>query len=257
MKKDNYGSWEGSHEWYSNIVGKEGHHYHKHVIFPRLLPLLKLQSTSSLLDLGCGTGVLAHHLPKKVSYVGIDISPSLIRKAKEVKMQHARFLQGDVTRPLLIPKKDFTHAAFVLSFQNIADPVKALHNARLHLKEGGMLALVLNHPCFRIPRQSSWGVDLERKIQYRRIDRYLTPMEIPLLTHPGREMQNAKTISFHFPLSSYSRFLEEAGFRIVSMEEWCSDKVSTGKCAAMENRSRTEFPLFLTILCCKVGTELL
>jgi len=32
------------------------------------------------------------------------------------------------------------------------------------------------------------------------------------------------------------------------MEEWISDKKSTGAKARMENRSREEFPLFLALL---------
>jgi hypothetical protein len=37
------------------------------------------------------------------------------------------------------------------------------------------MVLLLTHPCFRVPRQSGWGWDEQRKLQYRRVDRYLTP----------------------------------------------------------------------------------
>src|SRR5262249_49920639 len=111
---------------------------------------------------------------------------------------------------------------------------------------------VLNHPCFRIPRQSSWQVDSEKKIQYRRLDRYLSPMQIPINAHPSKGERSATTLSFHHPLSAYSQWLRDAGFVISCMEEWCSDKVSTGSAAKMENRSRAEFPLFLTLLSQKI-----
>ena len=126
--------------------------------------------------------------------------------------------------------------------QNLAKPEATLREARAHMREGAVLYLVLNHPCYRIPRQSGWGVDEAKKLQYRRIDRYMTPMEIPIEIR-GKE----KTISFHSPLSLLTSHVTGAGFAITRMEEWCSSKESTGRCARMENRARKEFPLFLAI----------
>lgn len=240
--------WENVEKWYGSLVGKEGHYYHQHVILPKLLPLLKLDAQTKLLDLACGQGVLARHLPKEATYQGIDLSKSLITQAKKSKKSRHTFTQADICKPLPIKDKDFTHATVILAIQNVAHPEKVLINAATHLREGGILALVLNHPCFRIPRQSHWGVDSEKKLQYRRIDRYLTPLKIPIQAHPSQKHESAKTWSFHRPLSEYSRLLADAGFSILRLEEWTSDKKSTGKAARMENRARLEFPLFFTII---------
>jgi len=43
-----------------------------------------------------------------------------------------------------------------------------------------VLVIVLNHPCFRIPRQSGWGIDEKNKLQFRKVIKYMSPMEIPL-----------------------------------------------------------------------------
>ena len=108
--------------------------------------------------------------------------------------------------------------------------------------------LVLNHPCFRIPRQTRWDIDEPNKTQYRRIDRYMTPLEIPVATHPGHGARSETTRSYHLPLSEYSRMLCGNGFVIEKLEEWISEKHSVGEAAKMENRARKEFPLFLAIL---------
>jgi hypothetical protein len=50
------------------------------------------------------------------------------------------------------------------------------------------------------------------------------------------------------PLAEYSRMLFEGGFLIERIEEWVSDKHSVGKASLMENRARSEFPLFMAIL---------
>lgn len=244
-------SWETSSRWYDKIVGPQGHYYHQKVVVPGVLKLLTLDAAEKvkIADLACGQGVLARNLPSGVSYLGIDASPSLIKSAEKNKHNsNQRFLTADLTKPLPIKENDFSHATIILALQNISDPQMVLQNASGLLMKGGKLLIVLSHPCFRIPRQSSWQIDEAKKLQYRRLDRYLSPLKIPIQTHPSQGEDSPGTWSYHNPLSSYSRWLKESGFMIELLEEWCSDKKSMGKTAAMENRCREEFPLFLAIL---------
>ena len=241
-------SWEESSAWYDKIVADKGHYYHQTVIIPKVLRLLDLKKEDSLLDLACGQGVLARALPSFCSYVGLDASPSLIQQAKTRSPQR-EFKVADVTKPLPLDKKhSFSHATCILALQNIEHPHAVFKQVASFLKKGAKLVVVLNHPAFRIPRQSSWGIDASKKLQYRRIERYMTPLQIPLQTNPGQKTKGSVTYSFHYPLSTYSQGLLEQGFLIEKIEEWVSDKKSTGSCARMENRSREEFPLFLTLL---------
>lgn len=249
-------SWEPVQKWYRNIVGDEGHYYHKSIILPGLLRLMELNANSSLLDLGCGTGILGRHVMPELEYHGFDIAPSFIKEAKHQDKHPAHCYDvADVTKPFNLKDKQFSHAAIVLALQNMENPVGAFKNASKHLKNNGKLFIVMNHPCFRIPRQSSWGIDEQKKIQYRRIDRYYTPMPIPIQAHPSKGDSSAATISFHYPISHYIKWLKEAGFVVSDMEEWCSDKSSTGAAAKMENRSRDEFPLFLAVVATKVTRD--
>ena len=54
-------------------------------------------------------------------------------------------------------------------------------------------------------------------------------------------------MSYHNSLSAYSKMLKDAGFIIDLIEEWASDRESEGSAARMENRSRSEIPLFLAV----------
>lgn len=247
-------SWEKVGSWYNGIVGNEGHYYHQTLILPGIMRLLKLtaKTSDSLLDIACGQGVLARHLPSHVNYTGIDLSPTLIKSAKQASTNKAHeFVVGDVSKPFTLSKKDYACAAIVLALQNIEEGEKVIENAMRHLQPQGKLLIILNHPCFRIPRQSSWEIDENKKIQFRRIDRYLSPLKIPIQMHPGKGESSPSTFSFHHPLSTYSEWLDKAGFQIAKIEEWSSDKVSSGKNAKMENRSRDEIPLFMAILAIK------
>lgn len=244
-------AWQEAGSWYHRTVGEKGHYYHQAVIIPNVLRLLALPSdgTAAVLDLACGQGVLSRHLPDGVSYVGIDAAPVLLSAAQHYRPPASHhFIQADITQPLPIERGTFSHATILLALQNVAHPDAVLKHLRVALRPNASCILVLNHPCFRIPRQSSWQIDEAQKTQYRRIDRYMSPLKIPIQTHPGRSSQSSVTWSFHHPLSSYIRWLAEAGFAITALEEWCSDKTSEGRAAKMENRSRQEIPLFLALV---------
>jgi len=252
MKNKNANSsWENVNKWYQTLVGEKGHYYHQRVIFPKLKKLLELDSKKpkAILDLACGEGVFSRILPKTATYVGCDLSPSLIRQAKKLSKNPAhQFFVADVTKPLRLPDETFDSVVFILALQDIKQADRAIQNASKALKKGGTLAIVINHPCFRIPRQTSWEIDEGQNLQYRRINHYLTPLEIPIQTRPSKGEKSPQVFSYHRPLSLYFQWLAKYGFCTLGVEEWISDKKSTGKKAKMENRARQEFPLFMAIL---------
>ncbi len=248
-------SWQKVAPWYNRITERgQGHYYHQHVVIPGVLNLLSLSLDSTLLDLACGNGVLAKAIPDNVGYLGIDSAPSLINEAKSTDRNRShKYLIADITKHLDVPS-DFSHSAIILALQNIQDPINVIHNVSQHLTKGGTLVIVLNHPAFRIPRQSSWGIDEGRKIQYRRVDKYMSPMQIPINMNPS-DRNSPITMSYHHPLSAYSKMLKDAGFSIDLIEEWTSDKESEGRAARMENRSRSEIPLFVAIRAIKTASN--
>jgi SAM-dependent methyltransferase len=248
-------SWETSSSWYDKIVGTKGHYYHQQVIIPGVLRLLEADKKNQpyLLDLACGQGILSRHLPKGMKYLGIDGSPSLIELAKKYPSKNAaQFFTHDLMHVLDLPYKDFSHATCILAMQNLSQPTALFRTAHQHLRKEAPFIIVLNHPCFRIPRQSSWGVDEQKKTQYRRIERYMSPLKIPIQTQPSKQEGSETTWSFHYPLSYYTAQLKQVGFVLDHIEEWCSDKKSKGRTASMENRSRQEFPLFMALVARKI-----
>ena len=187
---------------------------------------------------------------ENIEYVGIDLASALIREANNKKInQNHKFLIADVSKELPIKKNNFDYGAIVLALQNIKKPFGVIRNFSKHLKNSGRLVIILNHPAFRIPHHSSWVEDGvgNNKIQYRRIDDYMTPQEILILANPGK-IKSEKTFSYHYPLSAYSEMLFDNGFCIEKIEEWVSDKKSTGSNAKVEDRARKEFPLFMAII---------
>jgi SAM-dependent methyltransferase len=247
----NDSSWENSQKWYSELVGPQGHYYHTHVVLPNILRLLKLNFNSKLLDVACGQGILSRSIPKIAKYTGYDLSKSLVAEAQKLnKLKYAEFFVHDAVKPLEENLGMFTHAACVLAIQNIPSPQDVFQSIAPHLEPGARFVFVMNHPAFRIPRLSGWQIDEKRKLQSRRIDGYMSHQKIPIQTNPSKETSE-NTWSFHFPLSYFCESLKNSGFYIETIEEWCSNKTSTGKMATQENRARKEFPLFMAITAIK------
>ena len=240
-------SWNRVSNWYDQIVSKEGHYYHQEVIFPHLEKCFfnRLKPASRVIELACGQGVLERKLHPSTAYLGVDLAPQLIKAAmeKRVSEQH-RFLCQDATKPLATEEM-FDFGVMILALQNVKEPLGVMKNFSAHLKKNGRVDLIINHPVFRIPRQSSWGVDESKKIQFRRVDRYMSAMEIPINMQPSLADASEQTLSYHHPLSFFSKIFAETGFAILSIDELLSNKKSEGKMKKMEDRARAEFPLFM------------
>lgn len=245
-------SWEKVAPWYKKTVGLAGSYYHEHVIFPNLLRLLELKPRMSLLDFGCGQGVLARAIPKEIKYVGVDKSRLLLDEAIKLdKNPEHRYLEGDITMESNMLDR-FDRVAMVLSLQNVDRPFKLIQSAAKLMRDSGKLVMVLNHPSFRIPQNSDWLVDKEKRIQKRVVSGYLSPLEIKIESRPFDKVQNEVSLSYHYPMSAYSEMLFDNGMVIEKIEEWISDKKSEGGMAQMEDRARREFPLFMAIVAIKV-----
>ncbi|MBU6446781.1 MAG: methyltransferase domain-containing protein, partial [Verrucomicrobia bacterium] len=124
-------NWDSSEHWYSSCVGEKGHYYHQTVVLPNVLRLLG--TFSSLLDLGCGQGVLRRHLPSGIKYVGIDPSKALIAQAKKLSAGGA-FVVGDASEELPIEESDFDRTVFILSLQNIEKGKAAIEQSAKKLR---------------------------------------------------------------------------------------------------------------------------
>lgn len=249
-------SWHSVSRWYAQKVGKEGHEYHQQVVLPVVLEHLALKPGNRLLDLACGQGVLSRRLPKEVEYLGLDAAAGLLSQAERLNHNpRVQFRKADITKPWPDDLGQFTHASLILAIQNLDDPSTTFEQLATHLIPPASIVIVMNHPCFRIPRVSSWQIDSSNKTQYRRIDRYLSPLSIPLQIHPGKA-KGPTVWTYHQPLSFYTNLLTESGFVITGLDELSSHKTSQGKAAKMENRARAEFPLFLVIKAQFLGNSL-
>lgn len=240
-------SWDPVADWYIRWNGKRGGRHHRLTAIPAVLDLLALAPGERVLDLGCGPGSLARHVAEAGAlYTGVDASPRLLRFAREHHGRHGIFLNGDATRLAAVPglqPSSFDTAVFLLSIQDIDPLDEALASADWALDRGGRIVMLMTHPCFRVPRESNWGWDAGRRLQYRRVDAYLTPRVVPM-----REHARGHTRSYHRPLSAYVQSLSRHGFLVDRVEELPSRlPPEPGPHREAEQRAAEEIPLFLAL----------
>jgi ubiquinone/menaquinone biosynthesis C-methylase UbiE len=245
--------WSGAADWYDQLVGDAGSEYHQKVVLPGVMRLLGAQKHDAVLDVACGQGVLCRLLHERGAEVtGIDAAEPLIHAARDRGPAAIHYRVGDALDLSFLPAAHFAAAACVLAIQNIHPIAPVFTAVRRVLKTAGRLVLVMNHPAFRGPKETSWGWDQQRGIQYRRVDRYLIPRKAPIVTNPG-SAPGAYTWTFHKPLEAYVKALRGAGLLIDAIEEWPSHKTSEpGPRAAAENMARKEIPLFMAIRAVRV-----
>ncbi len=248
-------SWDDVAAWYDGWMGQQGGEYHRQVAIPALLNLLEPEAGESVLDIGAGQGVLAAYLQDVgMVYLGIEASPKLVRVARK-RHRQARFVQGDARALAVVDgveQDGFDTAVFLLSIQDMDPLDTVLQNAAWALKPSGRLVILMTHPCFRIPRQSGWGWDEQRKLRFRRIDRYLTTLHVPL--RPSRRGKRHRTKSFHRPLQAYINGLAECGLLVERVQEIPVKDVAqlaNGRLKA-DKRASAEIPLFLGLRARKV-----
>lgn len=258
-KKEGDTSWGGVASWYDRHLERVGDTYHEKVVYPNLLRLLgdekgQLQGLKGkhILDLACGQGQFSRLLADRGAFVaGVDLGKELIEIAEKNNTEHKfKVHYYNTASDDLYMLKDKTQDAVVclLALQNIEKLNETIAEVNRVLKDDGKFYCVLNHPSFRVPRESGWGFDENEKVQYRRVHAYLSESKIKIDMNPGSKTDKKYTVSFHRPLQVYVKALAKHGLAITRLEEWESHKKSEkGPKQQAEDRARKEIPLFMCI----------
>ncbi len=250
-KPGNDKGWDGVAGWYDKLVGADGSDYHQNVILPGVMELLDIQKGDAVVDVCCGQGVLVKHLlaagAGKIH--GVDASEKLIAAARQRNGGEPRvsFEVADACARAPWTDGSFDKAACVMAVHDVPDAAALMQNVSAALKPGGSFVIVMMHPCFRIPKESHWGWDGDQKVQFRRLDKYGSALEIAIQTRPGLNTGEG-TVFYHRPLADLLTVIGAAGMGVTKCTELFSHRRSqSGPFSKAEHKAAEEFPLFLGI----------
>jgi SAM-dependent methyltransferase len=109
----------------------------RHALAPdvheRVARRLLAEGATPVLDIGCGEGELARHLPEG-TWVGLDSSPAMLARAPQPNVV------GDAAA-LPFDDRSFDSAVLLYVLYHLADPAQALAEAHRVLRPGGFVAV--------------------------------------------------------------------------------------------------------------------
>ncbi len=266
-------SWGNEAEWYDDYLA-DSDSYQRQIIMPNIARIISPMPGKKVLDIACGQGLFSETMMDKgANVVGVDISQELITLAKNrfknKILKEDLFIVSPADKMISagIREESCDSAMCILAAQNIQEFDAVIKETSKILKPKGKFVIVLNHPCFRVPKQSDWHFDVEgggpegdpsynivngkKTGRYGRVVySYMSEGIIKIDMHPGEQDRRKKsyTTSFHRPMQIYSKWLANAGFCILRIEEWTSHKKSNpGTRELADKRSKKEIPLFMCI----------
>ncbi len=245
-------SWGGVAEWYDKHLEKGTDTYHDKVVHPNLLRMLGDIKGKQILDLGCGQGIFSRLLADaSANVVGVDLGKELIAIAEKKNAEYSfkiHYFHGASDDLYMVKDETKDIVVCVLALQNIEKLQGTVTEVVRTLKKGGKFFVVLNHPSFRNPRHTHWGYDEHEKVQYRRVNEYLSESKIKIDMTPGAIKDKKFTVSFHRPLQVYVKAFGKHGLAVTRLEEWESHRASqNGPRKDAEDKARKEIPLFLCL----------
>lgn len=109
-------------------------------LYKILIKALKLTADTTLLDVGCGSGLFCQLAAQRgTGVMGLDASEALLDLARS-RAPHAAFFQGEA-EALPFVDHTFDVVTMINLLPHVADPLQALKQARRALRTGGRVAV--------------------------------------------------------------------------------------------------------------------
>jgi 2-polyprenyl-3-methyl-5-hydroxy-6-metoxy-1,4-benzoquinol methylase len=221
-------SWNQKAEFWDNLHGEEGNRFHRTVVSPSVEKLLALQAGERVLDIACGTGVMARrlaHLGGRVT--AVDFSAALIERAKMRGQSSGEPIHYDVVdatnEEALVALGEGQFDAVVNTMALMDMPVLApLYRAvRRLLRADGRFVFATAHPAFNSnnPIFTIEQADQNGTLVTTHALKFVAYLEIPPVKAVGARDEPAPHNYYHRPLHQLLGEAFAAGLVLDGLEE--------------------------------------
>ena len=137
--------WDGFTDEYDRYVTE-----HTSNLYRLLIPLLRLDQSTSIIETGCGPGngieILRKSLPNSIKIFANDYSEKMIEKCNSKGFENTEFIVGDNE---CLPYEDCISDRYIsnLSLNLVNNPMNMLKEAHRLLKSGGIAAFSVLGKC--------------------------------------------------------------------------------------------------------------
>jgi len=215
--------WATLADWFDANQGDDGDLWHRTLIFPGILKVIGPVKGRDILDVGCGNGSLVRILARMGNRVmGVDGSPRIIELAKareEASPLGAVYLASDAANLSMFEANSFDLVTTCMALMDMPDAAGAIKEMGRVVKRTGRCVMLFSHPCFDIPKASSWlsewGFGHEPVISLR-LARY---REVFSEWLRWSMQEDYEMLAYHRPLSWYFRAIRDAGLAVTMLDE--------------------------------------
>jgi ubiquinone/menaquinone biosynthesis C-methylase UbiE len=132
---------------------------YRELVLPAMMELVGDRANLSILDLGCGSGLVARELARGgARVVGVDISARMLEIARKREREEplgVRYIREDAQSLDALSDNAFNGVTCGMALMNIEDLDACAQAVKRVLKPGGWFVASITHPCFQTP-ESDW-----------------------------------------------------------------------------------------------------
>lgn len=247
--------WNRKARFWDELHGENGNSFHRRLVEPGVLQLLRLRTGEALLDAGCGNGVLARRLAREGAVVtAFDFSESMIELARERSSSSGDSVDyqvidaTDEAALLRLGTRRFDAITCTMTLMDMPtiDPLFAAANCLL--KPAGRFVFSTMHPAFNSnnpifmhEKEDRDGVVTEyHSVKLRNY------LDMPPVKGSGAPGEPTPHYYYHRPLSTVLNAAFAAGFLLDALLEPAFDADDSAGAAGLDWSKFRQFPPILS-----------
>jgi 2-polyprenyl-3-methyl-5-hydroxy-6-metoxy-1,4-benzoquinol methylase len=220
--------WDKKAAFWDELHGDEGNRFHRELIAPAVKRLLELKPGEQVLDIACGSGVLARQMAGWGGEVtAVDFSEALLERAKARKQpegQPVRYLAADATDEksmAALGEGAFDAVTSTMALMDMPVIAPMCRAVRRLLKPGGRFVFVTAHPTFNSnnPIFSAELEDVDGELVLQKALKLKRYLDIPPEKAVGAKGEPTAHYYYHRPLHELLGEVFKAGLVLDGLEE--------------------------------------
>jgi ubiquinone/menaquinone biosynthesis C-methylase UbiE len=220
--------WDGKAAFWDQLMGGEGNQFHRELVSPAIEELLALRPGEQVLDIACGTGVLARRLAELGGNVtGVDFSEGMLAQARgheQVRGNQVVYKVVDATDEaalIALGERRFSAVVSSMAMMDMPELGPMYRAVTRLLKPGGRFVFATMHPAFNsnnpvfaVEQEDEDGELIVRN--YIKISAYL---DMPPVLAVGASSEPNPHTYYHRPLGELLGEAFEAGLVLDALLE--------------------------------------
>ncbi|MBK8022099.1 MAG: methyltransferase domain-containing protein [Chloroflexi bacterium] len=247
--------WDQKAEFWDKLHGDDGNTFHRRLISPSVERLLELRTGERILDIGCGSGVLARRLAALGARItAVDFSEGLLERARARGQSAGEPIQyrvvdaTDEDELRALGEGLFDAAVSTMALMDMSSITPLYRAARALVKPGGRLVVATAHPVINSsnPLVFSEREETAQGTVIRRGVRLTSYLDVPPFKAIGAADDPAPHTYYHRPLHQLLGEAFAAGWVLDALEEPAFDPEDAGDAPPLSWRTISQLPPVLT-----------